>query len=125
MEFPQEIELWYIIPSIRKALAKNLKSRGLKQKQIAKALNLTEGAVSQYIKDKRARSDLFTAEIDIKIQKSGDRIFQSIDAIDISQRVMHEIQSLCTFIKDTKFICKIHHQKNKKLKNCKICYPGE
>ena len=54
MELPQEIELWYVIPSLRKALVTVLKKKGMKQKDIAPLLGISEPAVSQYMKDKRA-----------------------------------------------------------------------
>ena len=54
MELPQEIELWYVIPAIRKQLVIELKRKGLKQKAIAPILGITEAAISQYNRDKRA-----------------------------------------------------------------------
>ena len=47
---PQEIEVWYIIPAVRRELAKSMVKIGLKQKQIAVTLGITEAAVSQYLK---------------------------------------------------------------------------
>ncbi|MBT5022952.1 helix-turn-helix domain-containing protein [Candidatus Woesearchaeota archaeon] len=122
MEFPQEIELWYIIPAIRKDLVKQLKEENLKQKQIAKALGLTEAAISQYLKDKRGKSIEFNKEISNKIKQSAKIIFKNIDNQKLSSIVMQEIQTICNYIKSSKFICKIHKQKNKDLDHCDICY---
>ena len=54
LKHPQEIEVWYVLPAIRKELVVTLKEKNLTQKKIAEFLNITEAAVSQYIKQKRA-----------------------------------------------------------------------
>ncbi len=43
---------------IRKELAKILASKGMKKKEIAKILEVTPAAVSQYIKDKRGKQKI-------------------------------------------------------------------
>ena len=56
MRHPQEIEVWYIMPAIRKELCRVLLTKHkLTQKEIAKRLNITGAAVSQYKKDKRGQ----------------------------------------------------------------------
>jgi ribose 5-phosphate isomerase len=46
---PIEIEYWYVLPVLRRELAKSLKEIGqLKQKEIAKILGMSESAVRQY-----------------------------------------------------------------------------
>ena len=60
---PQEIEVWHIIPAIRKELVVALKEKGNSQKKIADLLNLSEAAVSQYLKLKRAREIIFNADV--------------------------------------------------------------
>ena len=47
---PQEIEVWYILPAIRKELVVVLKESGLTQRKIAGMLKVTEAAISQYSK---------------------------------------------------------------------------
>lgn len=54
-----ELVVWYIIPSIRSELAKELLNLGMKQKQIFKLLDITQPAVSQYISDKRGHGIKF------------------------------------------------------------------
>ena len=56
---PQELEVWYILPAIRRELTISLKEEGLKQRQVAEILGVTEAAVSQYIKSKRAKAIKF------------------------------------------------------------------
>ena len=49
-KIPCEYIVWNVLPSIRKEFAKSLmKNYGLNQKQIAKIINLTPAAVSQYL----------------------------------------------------------------------------
>ena len=51
---PQEIEVLYILPAIRRELTIEMKKIGLEQKKIAEYLCVTEAAVSQYLNSKRA-----------------------------------------------------------------------
>ena len=58
---PQEIEVWYLLPALRKELTTIfIDNHQMKQKEAAKLLGLTEAAISQYRKDKRAKEDVFT-----------------------------------------------------------------
>jgi predicted transcriptional regulator len=123
MELPQEIELWYVIPSIRKALVTELKKQNLKQKDIAALLGITGPAISQYLKDKRAshcyeafqksplKDDIKRSAKTIAEQKSPD---PSI--------AIKEINRLCRIIRKSKVICEIHRKQNPKMKSCDICY---
>ena len=54
---PQEIEVRYILPALRKELAIEL-SKDMKQKEVANILNITQSALSQYHKEKRGKTDL-------------------------------------------------------------------
>ena len=45
---PQEVEVWYIIPSLRRELAKSMHKNGVIQKQIAKT-RVAEGAFGENI----------------------------------------------------------------------------
>ena len=56
MKHPQEIEVWYIMPAIRKEFCNILLNNpNFNQKDIAKLLNITDAAVSQYKKEKRGQ----------------------------------------------------------------------
>ena len=65
----QEIEIWYIIPSIRREFAVIMSKKGLSQKDISKKLGITEPAISQYIKQKRAVGLKFDAKTKKEIKK--------------------------------------------------------
>ncbi len=45
----------YKVPAIKAKLARELKEKGLRQKDIATLLDVTEAAVSQYLSGKRAK----------------------------------------------------------------------
>jgi predicted transcriptional regulator len=126
MELPQEIELWYVIPAIRKALVTELKAHNLKQKEIAPLLGLTESAVSQYMKDKRAVYCYKAFERDplkSEIQNAAKRILDQ--SRPDPALAIKEINRLCRIIKDNKIICDIHRKQNPKLQTCDICYDKE
>ena len=55
MKPPCEVIVWYVIPTIRAELAKELVKMGMSQKDISERLGITQSAVSQYIKDKRGK----------------------------------------------------------------------
>ncbi|HLC55710.1 MAG TPA: hypothetical protein VJJ23_00555, partial [Candidatus Nanoarchaeia archaeon] len=75
-DMPQEIEVWYIIPALRREFASILKEKGFPQKQIAEKLKLTESAVSQYLKLKRAKDLDFDSNIQKEIKLAVDRFIQ-------------------------------------------------
>ena len=74
MEMPQEIEVWYVIPAIRRELAKNMKSKGMKQTEIAKRMGMTKSAITQYLNNKRANNFTFKENMTKEIQKTSTKI---------------------------------------------------
>jgi len=61
---PQEIEVWYIIPAIRRKLAKILTEEyGLTQEKAANILGVSKAAVCQYLSKKRAMNVKFPSGI--------------------------------------------------------------
>jgi predicted transcriptional regulator len=52
MKPPCELIVWYVIPTIRAELAKEMIKLGLSQKEVSERLGITQSAVSQYVKDK-------------------------------------------------------------------------
>ena len=71
---PQEVEVWYLIPSLRKEFTRIfIKEHKMNQKEAAKVLGVTESAVSQYLKSKRANEIKFSKEEIKEIKKSVER----------------------------------------------------
>ena len=112
---PQEVEVWYILPAIRRELVLAFKERGLNQKKIAQILNITEPAVSQYISQKRAKDIIFPKDVLKMIKESAAKIVDSKTAY-------REIQKINTFIKKSKALCAIHRGVEGSLDKCEICY---
>ncbi len=113
---PQEIEVWYLIPTIRSNMAQCLVRKGLSQKQVANALGITEAAVSQYISNKRA------AKIPL-----SDNSLKKID--EISEEIIggrldgfSGIQKICMDLRETKEICKVHAMLEGVPKGCNACF---
>ena len=116
METPQEIEVWYILPALRRQLAVCLKKEGMKQKDIALALNLTEPAVSQYLKRKRGEEISFSVDLTEEVSLSAKNIMKD------RNRLRSEVQKLLKKVKETKFICSVCHDHIKSAEDCEICY---
>lgn len=100
---PQEIEVFYIIPTIRRCLTIYMKEMGRSQKEIAKILGVQESTISQYVKKKRAAEINLSQEIEAKIKEAVPRINNSFD-------VIRETQLLLKAIMASGEMCKIHKQ---------------
>ena len=118
MKPPCEIVVWYVIPSIRSKLAKELLSLGMKQKDISKLLDITQPAVSQYISDKRGHELNFDPVVDqyikdmAKDMKNGD-----LEPIDLIPRFCH----ICKTIKTQEVLCQLHREKVNIPTYCNVC----
>ena len=112
--FPQEIEVWYVLPALRKELAAAMKKMGLKQNEISKKLGITESAVSQYFKKKRANEITFSKKIKQKIKESAERIKGK-------NALMVEIDKLSKLIKKENVLCDIHRKFCNVPARCAIC----
>ena len=108
---PQEIEVWYILPALRKEFTRQMLEKNLTQKAIAKKLLLTESAVSQYLNGKRGGDIEFNNEIKEDIRKSVDNILKTGNLIQ-------ELQQLCRKIRENGFLCEIHRKHGIVSKEC-------
>src|SRR3989344_6422064 len=115
ISMPQEIEVWYVFPAIRREFAKELLIKGFSQKQIASKMGLTQAAVSQYIQSKRATNLIFEKEVKSEIKKSVNRFVKT-------GNMVKEMLYLSSYIKKNMHICKIHKSFEKIPKNCALCY---
>ncbi|RLI96257.1 MAG: hypothetical protein DRO99_04765 [Candidatus Aenigmatarchaeota archaeon] len=112
---PQQVELWYVIPAIRKEFAKVMISKGMTQKQAAERLGITEAAVSQYMKNKRA-SDV---DFDNRMKSEIDA---SVNHILAGSSVMKEMQNVCKLAKKRGIVCRISKKLGYAPKGCKECF---
>ncbi len=100
---PQEIETYYVIPTIRKYIALLLVEQGRKQKDVAELLGINSAAISQYRSKKRAAQLTFPDEIMQEMKKSAARITNHFSYFQETQRLLQ-------LIRNTKVLCQIHHQ---------------
>lgn len=59
MKIPCEVVVWYLLPTIRREVAKELVANyGFTQSRVAKRFGVTDAAISQYLKNKRGDYDV-------------------------------------------------------------------
>ncbi len=115
MELIQELEVWYIIPAIRKEIALAMRERGLRQVEIAKILGITKSAINQYIKDKRGSEFLLN-------KKMKEIILETSTQIKNQQDTLKLIQHLMRISREEKLACQIHKTLNKDFAECGLCF---
>lgn len=117
---PQEIEVRYILPAIRRELAKILiKENSLSQKGAAELLGLTEAAISQYQHSKRATEVVFSEDIINEIRKSAAKI---LSGKNTRQMLMGEMYRISNLTKVRKVLCELHRSQSKELSACNVCF---
>ncbi len=92
LKSPQEVEVHYILPALRRDLSIELKALGLEQKEIARLLGVSAPAVSQYITEKRGADVRFSTEICEKIKASAGRIAKNASSLAETQALMRDIR---------------------------------
>lgn len=132
---PQEVEVWYVLPSIRRELAKVMKTKvvtrtnedgekvdhKVTQKEIARMLGVTEPAITQYLlkkKGQRSRGDQVSLPDHIlrEINKSADQMIADYEKIrlledqDIFQTMTSEINRIIKTMRDAGVMCDIHRE---------------
>ncbi len=112
---PQEVEVFYILPAIRRELTIALKELGKSQKDIAKLLGVTEAAISQYQSSKRASDVKFPKELADDIRSIASQITDRQSMIEQTQRIL-------TKAKSNKLTCKLHEQFANIPKGCDVCF---
>ena len=117
---PQEIEVWHLIPALRRELAKFLiKDYGLTQKKVSLILGISEAAVSQYLKSKRAKEIQFSKKELEEIKLASKNIFEKPDSLI---EILFDL-SLC--FRGSKTVCKLHRAKDSHVpKKCEVCMKG-
>lgn len=111
--YPQEIDMYYLIPAIRRELVFGMKNAGLSQSNISKRLGLTEAAISQYLSNKRAVKIKFSS----KIKKM---IFDLATKINCKEDSMKVILKVLTLNEIKAIKCKIH-MRELGIKECNLC----
>ena len=115
---PQEIEVWYLIPALRRELASVfVDEHKMSQKEAAEILGITNAAISQYLSLKRGNEMKFSKKEIAEIKKAAGEIVKD------KKNAMKKIYDLSVLMKKSKTICAIHKDQDKTLgKNCDICF---
>ena len=115
---PQEIEVWYLIPALRRELARIFtEENNFSQKKAAEILGITNAAISQYINSKRGNEIKFSKSEIESIKKTAREIVKD------NENVMKKIYALSVSLRKSKAICGIHMSHDKSIdKNCDICF---
>ena len=112
---PQEVEVFYVIPTVRRELSIAMKASGKKQKDIAKLLCVEESTISQYLSNKRASK----FKLNNKVKEA---VALAIKKIDGKLSLISETQKLLKLIKEENTLCEIHHAIYNIPKSCDVCF---
>jgi len=97
---PQEIEVWYILPAIRREIATFLiKKHKLTYEKTGAILGISKAAVSQYISKKRANNFKIPLSVVKEIEESSDIIVKD------NKKALSEIGRILKLLKETKCSC--------------------
>jgi predicted transcriptional regulator len=123
MLLPCEVAVKAVIPAIRSAIVKIMYNElGFKQMEIAESLNITQAAVSQYIRGVRGGA----ISID-NIPEIHDEIIRFINKIIVENisRNKQVIQycKICNIIRAKGLMCKTHKQYDLTVRkyDCSLC----
>ena len=113
---PQELEVWYVLPTIRRELAKSLLDLQLSREKISEILGVSKASISHYLRRKRGNEVEFDDELIKKIKESAIRIVEN------ENNYLEEVQELCKFIRVSRRLCQIHMEKsNSSYATCTVC----
>ena len=117
---PQEIEVRYILPAIRRELARIfIQEHTLSQKEAANILGLTEAAISQYQHSKRAKEVVFSNDVVNEIRDSAKKIVADKAS---KHRLIAEMYRISGLTKVRHILCDIHRSQSKDLEDCNVCF---
>lgn len=115
---PQEVEVWYIIPKIRKDLSVLfVKKYELSYEKVGAILGISKAAVCQYLSNKRANKITLSNEIKKEIEKSAKLI------MDKKSNGVMEIERILGRMRATKSSCDVCKKYNKEVLAYCNCEP--
>lgn len=99
---PQEIETFYVIPTIRRYMALTLLEQGRKQKDVAVLLGINSATISQYRSTKRGHKINMPPEIVQAIREAATRVTDTVSYFT-------QVQTILKLIRRSNVLCQIHH----------------
>lgn len=142
---PQEVEVWYVLPAIRREFARAMKKKEIPrkeedgkirqhkvtQKEIAKMLGVTEPAITQYLLKKkglRSRGDqvdipeMFLPEIDASADTMIAEFEKAKNDDDMYEIMTREVNRIIKAMRDEGAMCDIHRRFSSHVKgDCGAC----
>lgn len=103
---PQEIEVWYIIPAIRREFARVFVKKGLTMEKAGAILGVTKAAISQYLSKKRAKSVKIPSVVQKEIEKSSETLIKD------NRKSVKEMLRIVSLMKKSKCECEICRKYN-------------
>ena len=110
MKIPCEIVVWYVLPTIRKDIARELvEKHKMSQTEVAKRFGVTGAAISQYLKKKRGENLVIqegpdSAEYKEEIAQSAARIAAGTTGF------ADEVCGMCKIIKKMGILAQIYRE---------------
>ncbi|UCH31747.1 MAG: hypothetical protein JSV05_09725 [Candidatus Bathyarchaeota archaeon] len=125
MKLPCEVAVKSVVPAIRACLAKELiESYGLKQREAANLLGITQTAISKYSHHVRGSILPIAREKAIKVQ------IEKMAALLVSHEsnvmaLAFQICLTCRLVREKRLMCELCKQSNSKLdmEQCNFCSP--
>lgn len=115
---PQEIEVWYTIPAIRKELSRILvKDYNMTFEKAGAILGISKAAVSQYLSNKRANKVKLPDFVKKELEISADIVSKD------NKKAVKEMQRVLKLMRDKKCSCEVCKKYNSGIinlceKNC-------
>lgn len=116
--FPCELVVWKILPAIKAEIARELKRSGLKQKEIAKLLGVTEAAISQYFSKKRAKDFKVPREFKEMLSTVARHVKES----EAKSVLMFGVCQVCKEVRRSGAACKLCRSVSRASKECELCF---
>lgn len=105
---PQEVEVWYVIPAIRRELARLLTSKHeLSYDKAGQVLGISKAAISQYQNKKRASKIKLHNKVLKKVDKASDEIAKD------KNQTAKQILNVLTYMRENRLpfeICDDHEE---------------
>lgn len=106
---PCEVVFWKVGPSFRGYLVKKLVKEGMKQRDVAKLLGLTEAAISQYLSGKRGLLR-FDKEMKRIVEITAKKIMQNPKCTPMVY--INGTCEVCLYLRKSGKMCKLHGLKH-------------
>jgi hypothetical protein len=117
MKAPCELIGWYLLPSVRAELARELLKSGLSQKEVSEKLGMTQPAISYYLRRKRGNEIKFNKQTNNEIRKLAKSIARGCNTSD---QVL-KICQICMEIRRGRALCELHMKHDSVPEKCNVC----